>query len=149
MKTEREPAWPFASAWDEALAASGPATIFMPDPKGLLRADAERTREVGIEQGALPNLGPHHYLATDRATGVVMYLYVTHPALAERQLRADAVRVADAEQAFAAVSGQWARRPGRAAAGPPPGGPGGPSPVAPAPGPPPVGQTGPAPRTPG
>lgn len=107
MKSQREPFWPFASAWDEALAASGPATIFTLDPKGLLRADAERTREVGLEDGALPHQGPHHYLLTDRATGVRMYLFVTHPALAEHQLRADAARVPDAETAIRQVNGQW------------------------------------------
>ncbi len=106
---DREPHWPFASAWDAALAAMGPATIFTLDPKGLLRADAERTREVGLENGALPNVGPGHYVAVDRATGVKMYLYVTHPVLAERQLRADAERVADGATARAIVAEQWAR----------------------------------------
>lgn len=110
MKSHREPFWPFASAWDEALAADGPATIFTLDPKGLLRADAERTREVGLELGVLAHEGGHHYIVTDRATGVLMYLYVTHPALAEHQLRADAVRVTDAETAIREVNGQWERR---------------------------------------
>lgn len=108
---DREPHWPFASAWDAALAKDGPATIFTLDPKGLLRADAERTREVGLEQGALPNAGPSHWVAVDRATGVKMYLYVTHPALAERQLRADARRVADGAAARAEVADQWVRQP--------------------------------------
>lgn len=103
----RAPDWPFASPWDAALAASGPATIFTLDPKGLLRADAERTREVGLEHGALPNEGAHHYVVTDRATAVKMYLYVTHPLLAERQLRGDAQRVGELAEAVRVVRGQW------------------------------------------
>lgn len=105
--SDREPHWPFASAWDAALAASGPATIFTLDPKGLLRADAERTREVGLQHGALPNVGGSHYIAIDRATGVKMYLYVTNPALALNQLRADCELVGDGGIARAAVAGQW------------------------------------------
>ncbi len=110
MKSHREPFWPFASAWDEALAVQGPATIFTLDPKGLLRADAERTREIGLEHGSLANAGPHHYLLKDRATGVLMYAFVTHPTLAEAQLRADAAPVPDALTAQQAVAGQWATR---------------------------------------
>jgi len=109
--SDREPHWPFASAWDAALAEAGPASIFTLDPKGLLRADAERTREVGLEQGALPNAGPSHWVAVDRATGVKMYLYVTHPALAERQPRADARPVPDGAAARAEVAEQWVRQP--------------------------------------
>ena len=105
--TAREPHYPFASAWDSALAADGPATIFTLDPKGLLRADAERTREVGLEHGVLPNLGGSHHVVTDRATGVKMYLYVTNPLLAERQLRGDAVLVPDGGTARAVVADQW------------------------------------------
>ncbi len=108
---DREPHWPFASAWDAALAKDGPASIFTLDPKGLLRADAERTREVGLEQGALPNVGASHWVVVDRATGVKMYLLVTHPALAERQLRADARLVADGVVARAEVADQWAAHP--------------------------------------
>lgn len=112
MKSSREPFWPFASAWDEALAADGPGTIFTLDPKQLLRADAERTREIGLEHGALANLGAHHFIVTDRATGVLMYLFVTHPTLAEHQLRADARRVPDLDSAVREVAGQWERRAG-------------------------------------
>jgi len=103
----REPFWPFASAWDQQLAAFGPGTIFTLDPKGLLRADAERTREIGLTQGALVNEGPHHFLVTDRATRVKMYLFVTHPALAEQQPKADAIRVENAKIAIDAVRVQW------------------------------------------
>lgn len=113
MKSVREPSWPFASAWDEALASAGPATIFTLDPKGLLRADAERTREVGLTLGVLAHQGAYHYIVTDRVTGVLMYLYVTHPALAERQLRADAVQVPDAATAIREVNGQWEGRGSR------------------------------------
>lgn len=110
MAGSREPYWPFATAWDQALAASGPAAIFTLDPKGLLRADAERTREIGLTDGALPNEGPSHYVVTDRATGVHMYLYVTHPHLAEHQPHADARRVPDAAAAIEVVRAQWSRR---------------------------------------
>lgn len=112
MATPREPYAPFASAWDQALAASGPAAIFTLDPKGLLRADPERTREIGLTDGALPNAGPSHYVVTDRATGVRMYLYVTHPHLAEHQPNADARAVETAELAIADVRAQWAPRAG-------------------------------------
>lgn len=107
MPSSREPFWPFATAWDQQLASSGPGTIFTLDPKGLLRADAERTREIGLTHGALSNEGPHHFLVTDRATGVKMYLFVTHRALAEQQPKADAMEVETSKIAIDAVRAQW------------------------------------------
>lgn len=100
----------FASPFDAELARVGPPAIFTVDPTGRLRVDPERTREMVMVLGALPAGPPEpaHYVITDRATRVRMYLFVTAPAFAERQPRADAERVPDAATAMERVRAAWA-----------------------------------------
>lgn len=102
----------FASGWDSALAAEGPPAIFTLDREGRLRVDPERTREVLLLG---PLTGPReaaHYVLTDTVTGVRMYLFVSHPQLAERQPRGTAERFPDGASAVAHVRAWWAERPG-------------------------------------
>lgn len=101
----------FASPFDAALADAGPPAIFTVDPQGRLRVDPERTREMVLELGHLP-AGPPvpgHYVLVDRATGLALYLFVTHPLLAERQPRGTAEACPDAATALARVRAQWVR----------------------------------------
>jgi hypothetical protein len=98
----------FASPWDEALAASGLPALFTLDPEGKLRVDPERTREIYLLG---PVEGPGelgHYVLTDARTRLRLYLFVTHPVLAERQPRGTVVRHPDAGSAIAEAVEQWA-----------------------------------------
>ena len=78
----------FASPYDEACFRLGPAAIFTLDPRGHLRVDPERTREIYLVQPEFTPCGPGFYVLTDRATGLQMLMVVTHSALAELQPRA-------------------------------------------------------------
>ena len=98
----------FASAWDEELYQSGPPTLFSLDPKGLLRADPERTREIYLLVGPLAGRDPGHFVLRDRVTGLAMYVLVSHAALATAQPRADVTRHPDAVSAIAETEKQWA-----------------------------------------
>jgi hypothetical protein len=105
----------FASAWDAALFAAGPPSVFTLDPKGELRVDPERTREawllVGERDGTVPTGREEaHFVLRDRVTGLRMYLLVTHPELATRQTRAEATRYPDHASAVAKAAEQWAPR---------------------------------------
>ena len=69
----------FCSPWDEALARRGPPSVFLPDREGLLRFDADWTRDCW---GRAP--GPHvdgwtWLLLRDRDTGFVNLLLATSP----------------------------------------------------------------------
>lgn len=99
---------PFASAWDRALAASGPPAVFTLDPRGELRVDPERTRECELLVGVPDTREPAHFVLTDRATGVRLYLFVTHPAFALCQPRGAVVRHSSAQAALTQTMEQWA-----------------------------------------
>lgn len=96
----------FASIFDERLFLDGPPAIFTLDPRGQLRVDPERSREIYImlDPGARE---PGFYVLTDRATGVKMLLVVTHPVMAERQPRAIARRFPDYASAAAEAVQEW------------------------------------------
>lgn len=98
----------FASEWDEALAAAGPPAIFTLDPEGKLRVDPERTREIFLVDRSLSGHDPGHWVLTDRRTGLRLYLYVTHPALARLQPRGDVEQFGDAASAIEKAMEQWA-----------------------------------------
>jgi hypothetical protein len=97
----------FCSPWDEALARRGPPSVFLPDREGLLRFDADWTRDCW---GRAP--GPHAdgwswLLVRDRDTGFVNLLLATSPTLIAEHPRAD-VRAHDtAEGAYAAWRAPW------------------------------------------
>lgn len=108
----------FASWWDRRLAAEGPPAIFTLDARGDLRVDPERTREAELLVGVPEGREPAHFVLTDGATGVRLYLYVTHPALALCQPRGTVERFPDSAAAIAEAVEQWAvPAPEAAAAG--------------------------------
>jgi hypothetical protein len=98
----------FASPWDEALLHHGPPTLFTLDPKGFVRADPERTREIFLLVGTPEGREIGHYVLTDRVTGLRMYALVNHPLLATAQPRADVARFPDYASAVAETVQQWA-----------------------------------------
>lgn len=97
---------PYCSPFDEALASSGTAAVFLVDPEGLLRFDATWTRDAW---GRSP--GPHEpghtwLLARDRDSGFVFLVLATSPTLLTDHPRLD-LRIAEdraaAEAALAAL----------------------------------------------
>lgn len=96
----------FASAFDQELFAYGPPAIFTLDPRGHLRVDPERTREIYILHTDFTAREAGFYVLTDRATGLRLVLVVTHRAMAEMQPRASWERFATYEAAFRAGSGE-------------------------------------------
>jgi hypothetical protein len=93
----------FCSSFDEALAHSGPAGVFLADREGRLRLDADRTRDAW-ERARGPH--PHGWtwvLARDRATGFTNLLLVTSPTLMPSHPRADLLAFPDRESAAAAL----------------------------------------------
>ena len=93
----------FCSPFDETLAREGPAAVFLLDREGLLRFDAEWTRDCW---GRHP--GPHDKqlcwaLVRDRASGFVQQVLITSPTLLEGHPRLEAIRYPDADAARAAL----------------------------------------------
>lgn len=81
----------FASTFDARLYEEGPPAIFTLDPRGQLRVDPERTREIYLlgDPGARE---AGHYVLVDGRTGLRLYMLVTHPILAEAQPRGTVTR---------------------------------------------------------
>lgn len=106
----------FASAFDEALYTSGPPACFTLDPRGHLRVDPERTREIYLLH-RIEGREIGHYVLTDAVTGLRLYLLVTHPLFATAQPRGTVERHPDHTSATLAAAEQWAvpvADPGRA-----------------------------------
>ncbi len=112
---------PFASPFDERLYAEGPPALFTLDPRGELRVDPERTREILLlcpdldsrGGGTSPRNAPRTesdttWVLTDTVTGLRMVLVATHPALAALQPRGTAEAAPSFEAALAQVRAQWA-----------------------------------------
>lgn len=89
----------FASRFDERLFEEGPPAIFTRDPRGQLRVDPERSREIYLLGDPGPR-EPAHFVLTDGRTGLRLYLLVTHPELATRQPRGEVQRFPDGESAL-------------------------------------------------
>ncbi len=92
----------FCSPFDESLARSGPAGVFLFDPEGELRFHLTWTRDAW---GRSP--GPHAHgwvwlLLRDRDTGFVQLALVTSPTLIESHPRAEVAVFEDLEAARAA-----------------------------------------------
>lgn len=98
----------FASLYDEACFRDGPPALFTPDPRGNLRVDPERTREIWLLQPSPSGREAAVYVLTDRATGVKMLLATNCPVLAELQPRGPVERLPDYDTARAVVAAQWA-----------------------------------------
>lgn len=92
----------FNSPFDQQLAERGPACIFLPDREGMLRFDAEWSRDAW---GRYP--GPHvraftWTLLRDRDTGFVMIALVTSPTLLPDHPRMEVRAFESVEEAQAA-----------------------------------------------
>ncbi len=97
----------FASLYDAASFHEGPAAVFTPDPRGNLRIDPERTRELWLVNPNPEGRDAAVYVLTDVATGVKMVLATNVPALLRSLPRATARRVADYASARAEAMEQW------------------------------------------
>ncbi|MSQ01702.1 MAG: hypothetical protein EXR71_07395 [Myxococcales bacterium] len=97
----------FASEFDKAAFHLGPPALFTQDPRGNLRIDPERTREVWLLVPDAQRGEGATYILTDTATGVRMLLATNCPALALCQPRGSVLRVDDYDAARAEVAGQW------------------------------------------
>ena len=106
----------FASPYDEAHFRSGPPAIFALDPRGQLRVDPERTREMYMV-GEPGEREEGFYVLYDQATGVRVLLVVTHPCMAEWQPRGRVRRFPDYDSAVAEAVQQWSVAPADAVAG--------------------------------
>lgn len=104
----------FASELDARLFAAGPPALFTLDPKGRLRVDPERTREIYLLVGVPEGREEGHYVLTDAVTGLKLYLLVSHPALACAQPRGTVERFPDHESAVAEAVKQWRMAPAEA-----------------------------------
>ena len=88
----------FCSAFDEQLARHGPPAVFLFDPDGELRFDAEWTRDAW-ERAARPvQRGDCWLLARDRDSGWVQLLLATSPDLLREHPRLDVRPVRDVEE---------------------------------------------------
>ncbi len=97
----------FASLYDEASFLHGPPAVFTPDPRGNLRIDPERTRELWLLAPNAQGREAAIYVLTDRATGVKMVLATNCPELILPLPRADAKPAIDYASARAEAMEQW------------------------------------------
>lgn len=105
---------PFASRFDRELFERGPPAIFTLDPRGELRVDPERTREIHLLTSDLDGREVGSFVLRDRKTGVLMAMLVTHPAMATLQPRADVERLESWAAASARARAQWRAPPAHA-----------------------------------
>jgi hypothetical protein len=99
----------YCTPFDQALAEEGPPAVLLHDAEGLLRFDAEWTRDAW--QRVHPDdrtVGPTErgwrwVLATDRATGFSWVVLVTSPELLRHHPRMTCVHHPDRVEAFAAL----------------------------------------------
>lgn len=92
----------FCSSFDERLAQQGPPAVFLFDPEGQLRFDAEWTRDMWARATVPPRHEECWVLARDRDSGWVSLLLVTSPDLLTDHPRLELRRVADVRQGRAA-----------------------------------------------
>ncbi len=97
----------FASVFDERAFLDGPAALFTPDPRGNLRVDPERSREMWLLVPEPHSREPGVFVLTDSATGVQMVLATNACALALAQPRGAVERQPDYDTALARVRSQW------------------------------------------
>lgn len=106
----------FCSPFDERLAREGPPAVFLFDPDGELRFDAEWTRDAYARVRGPMTGGGCWILARDRDSGWVQLVYATSPDLLRSHPRLDVRPVRDAAEGKAAraalgpvpvVTGSW------------------------------------------
>lgn len=95
----------FCGPFDRALAASGAPAVFLVDNEGLLRFDADWTRDAWHRLGRIPApAGQTWFLARDRATGYVLLVMATSPELLADHPRLDARAFPDHAAAASALT---------------------------------------------
>lgn len=100
----------FCNPFDEALAADGPAAIFLFDRQGFLRFDPTWTRDAwGREEGPHAH-DPVWLLLRDHGTGFVTMAWVTSRTLVPSWPRAD-VRAYDTREAAEAARAAFGTPP--------------------------------------
>lgn len=95
----------FNSPFDATLAAQGPAAVFLPDREGLLRFDAEWTRDAWGRQPGPHAIEPTWTLLRDHDTGFVLLALVTSPTLLPDHPRMDVRTFPSAQSAAEARAG--------------------------------------------
>lgn len=100
----------FASRFDEALAHAGPAGVFLPDREGMLRFDADFTRDCWHRAPEALAAGWSWVLLRDRDTAFVNLLLVTSPGLLSTHPRGE-VRQFDTREAALAALAAFGRPP--------------------------------------
>jgi hypothetical protein len=89
----------FCNGFDEELARTGPPAIFLPDREGLLRFDAEWTRDRWDRAQGPHERVPMWVLFRDSDTGFVLLLFTTAASLVEDHVRGDVRQFADRSDA--------------------------------------------------
>lgn len=94
----------FCDPFDEALAGSGPASVFLLDREGTLRFDLEWTREGWTRLAGEPVRGWTWLLLRHHLTGHIHLALSTSPALLAAHPRADVRAYPSADVAIEALS---------------------------------------------
>lgn len=92
----------FATPFDDALARTGPAAVFLPDREGKLRFSTEWTLEAWERAVGALDHGLVWVLARDHDTGYVNLALCTSPALLHAHPKADIRRFDTVDAAVAA-----------------------------------------------
>ena len=103
----------FCSPFDDALAHSGPAAVFLLDPEGALRFQPNWTRDAWSRSG-----GPHEHgwrwvLLRDQGSGFVLLALATSPTLLDSHPRFDVRQFVNREDAEAVRRSFWIPGEGR------------------------------------
>jgi hypothetical protein len=97
----------FCSDFDAALARGGPPAVFLRDREGLLRFDAQWTRDTWGRCESAPRFGWTWVVARDRASGFVFLVLATSPDLLATHPRLDVRPFEDRARAEAALEAGW------------------------------------------
>lgn len=80
---------PFCNTFDEELARTGPAAVFLLDPEGAWRHEPSWTRDAWQRAPGPHEAGFTYVLLRDRGTGFVQLALATSPTLLASHPRAD------------------------------------------------------------
>jgi hypothetical protein len=100
----------FCSSFDEALAHTGPAAIFLPDPDGLWRVAPNWSRDAWNRNPGEHKHGLTYILARDLDSGFVQLVLCTSPTLIDAHPRLQ-IRVFPTEAAARAAREAIGRPP--------------------------------------
>lgn len=105
----------FASAFDERLAETGPAALFLRDREGMWRFDPQWTRDAWGRVGEPPRTPPVWSLVRDRASGFHWLVLATgdlltaHPRLDVRHVGDEVDGLAQIAALGPVAVGPWSR----------------------------------------